>query len=92
MRLDRLTIKMQEALADAEDLVRTKNQQEILPEHLFVALLRQKGGLAAEILAKMGVNSVALEQKLNNLIDQKPKVYGAVQIYLGQSLNQLLEN
>jgi len=91
MRLDRLTIKMQEALADAEDLVRTKNQQEILPEHLFVALLRQKGGLAAEILAKMGVNSVALEQKLNNLIAQKPKVYGAVQIYLGQSLNQLLE-
>lgn len=91
MRLDRLTLKMQEALADAEDLVRTKNQQEILPEHLFVALLRQKGGLAAEILAKMGVNSVALEQKLNNLIAQKPKVYGATQIYLGQSLNQLLE-
>lgn len=42
IRLDRLTVKAQEALQDAYGIAADAGQQVIEPEHLLLALLRQE--------------------------------------------------
>jgi len=41
MRIDRLTAKMQEALQESQALASNLQHQEIAPEHLLLALIRQ---------------------------------------------------
>ncbi len=48
MRLDRLTLKAQEALAASQGIAEESGQQIIEPEHLLKALLDQAEGSAIE--------------------------------------------
>ena len=55
MRLDRLTVKAQEALAASQSIASEMGHANITPLHLLAALLRQEGGLVGSLLAKVGV-------------------------------------
>ena len=56
MRLDKLTTKFQEALADAQSLALGNDHAYIQPEHLLAAMLRQEDGPKA-LLARAGINT-----------------------------------
>ena len=53
MRLDKLTVKAQEAIQAAQSLADQANHQAIEPEHLLLALLQQQEGVVGPLLAKL---------------------------------------
>ena len=59
MRLDKLTTKFQEALADAQSLAVTRDNPYIEPAHVLAAMLAQPDGPKA-LLDRAGVNSAKL--------------------------------
>jgi ATP-dependent Clp protease ATP-binding subunit ClpB len=92
MRVDRFTQKMQEALQSAQDFAGEYSQQEISNEHFLLALLAQQDGVAAPLLEKVGVAVPALEARLREDIEKRPRVSGAAgQLYLGSELRTVLD-
>ena len=91
MRFDKLTIKSQEALAEAQSLGAARGNSEIQPAHLLCALLGQTGGSTVPVLQKLGVPIDALRADLENRIVEIPKVTGAAQPQLSQRLGALLD-
>src|ERR1700726_4722658 len=77
MRIDRLTAKMQEGLQESQTLASEMQHQELSPEHLFLALLRQPDGLARPLLEKLNVQSGIVEQQIEDELRRRPKVSGA---------------
>jgi len=76
--LDKLTVKSQEALQDAVRAASERGHAEVAPEHFFHALLRQEGGIAAELFARAGAALPKLQADANALLASFPKVSGAV--------------
>ena len=92
MRLDKFTVKSQEAIEAASQLAGQANQQEIAPEHLLASLLDQPEGVVIPLLQKMGANPALLKDRVEAEIQNLPKVYGgASQPYLSNALNKLLQ-
>jgi len=89
--MDKLTIKAQEAISKMQDVAGTYNHQELTPEHLLLAFLGQEDGVVPSILAKLGVNTGAIETDLAAALKKMPKVEGAGlgQVYLSNNLNKL---
>ena len=77
MRMDKLTIKGQEALQQAQTLAEKNQNAQIDIEHLLAALLAQTDGLTTPILQKLGVNVGLLAQQVNAEIERLPKIQGA---------------
>ena len=76
MRQDKLTTKLQEALADAQSLAVGNDNQYIDPVHLLVALLNQDDGGARSLLQRAGVNVGGLANALKSALARLPKVMG----------------
>ena len=76
--LDKLTVKSQEALQDAVRIASEAGHAQVEPEHLFVALLRQEGGVATDLFARAGVPVPRLLSGATSLLGSFPKVSGAV--------------
>lgn len=76
MRMDKLTSKFQEALADAQSLAVGRDHNLIEPGHLLLALLDQQGGSTKPMLSQAGVNAATLRQRLVEILDRLPKVSG----------------
>jgi len=76
MRQDKLTTKLQEALADAQSLAVGNDNQYIDPVHLLVALLNQDDGGARSLLQRAGVNVGGLTNALKSALERLPKVSG----------------
>ncbi len=76
MRLDKLTTKLQEALADAQSLAVGNDNQYIDPVHILTALLNQDDGGAKSLLQRAGVNVGGLHAALKSALDRLPKVSG----------------
>src|SRR5687768_7531120 len=76
MRQDKLTTKLQEALADAQSLAVGNDNQYIDPVHLLVALLNQDDGSARSLLQRAGVNVGGLTNALQSALARLPKVSG----------------
>jgi len=91
LRLDKLTVKSQEALAQAERLARSLGHQELTPEHLLLALLDQEGGIVAPILQKLGVDPRGLMEPLRAEVEKLPQVSGA-EPYVGTRLRKVLDH
>ena len=93
MRLDKLTIKSQEALQHAQALAERRNHQAIDVEHLFFALLGQKEGVVLSLLQKLGVSPSALLERIQSALDRQPQVTGAAagQTYITPRLKKLIE-
>src|ERR1700682_1332698 len=91
MRMDKLTTKFQESLADAQSLAAGRDNQYIEPVHLMAALRDQQGGTARPLLEKAGVQVSKLRSDLNGAMDRTPKVEGSAgEVLLGNDLNKLL--
>src|SRR5881227_801742 len=91
MRLDRLTVKAQEALQAAQSLASDRGHQAIEPEHLLQALIAQKDGTVAPILGKLGVRPETLASQLEAAIEKLPQVRGGSGQYMGEPLRATLE-
>ena len=93
MRLDKFTIKAQDALAQAQKEAEERSHQQIEPEHLLAALIEQEEGVIPSILKKMGVDNRAILSKLDGMLASKPKVYGQANLasYLSPIINLVIE-
>ncbi len=76
MRMDKLTSRLQQALADAQSLAVGRDNNIIEPAHLMAALLAQQGGGTAPLLTQAGVNVPVLRQRVNEVLERLPKVSG----------------
>ena len=91
MRIDKLTTKFQEALADAQSLAVGHDNQYIEPTHLLAALIAQEDGSACSLLAQAGVRVQALQSALNDAIGRLPQVQGTDgNVQISSALNGLL--
>jgi len=91
MRQDKLTTKLQEALADAQSLAVGNDNQYIEPVHLLSALLNQDDGGARSLLQRAGVNVGGLANSLRSALERLPKVSGTGgDVQVGRELVQLL--
>jgi ATP-dependent Clp protease ATP-binding subunit ClpB len=90
LRMDKLTIKAQEALQAAQEMGAREGQQQIEPLHLLWALVAQGDGVVPPLLAKLGVTPEVLAKEVERQIERLPKVSGAIQQYLSQSLNDTI--
>ena len=93
MRFDRLTVKAQEAMQEAQNLAGKFNQQEITPEHMLAAMLQQEEGVVPAVLKKIGVNTVKLAEDVIATVKTLPQVTGATtgQVYLSATLKRVFD-
>src|SRR6187402_735065 len=91
MRMDKLTSRFQQALADAQSLAVGRDNNMLEPAHVLTALLDQQGGSTGPLLTQAGVNVPALRQRVGEILDRLPRVSGEEgNINLGNDLNRLL--
>lgn len=93
MNFQKLTLKSQEALQNAQEIAASHSQQSIEPIHLLCALLTDSSGIAPPILMKIGANVRYLKDQVEEQIGRLPRVSGAGlsgQYYAGDT-NQLFE-
>ncbi|MFC4726811.1 ATP-dependent chaperone ClpB [Coralloluteibacterium thermophilus] len=76
MRMDKLTSRFQQAIADAQSLAVGRDHNMIEPAHLLVALIDQQGGSTRPLLTQAGINVPALRERLGEVLDGLPKVAG----------------
>jgi ATP-dependent Clp protease ATP-binding subunit ClpB len=91
MRYDRLTLKAQEALSEAQSLAATRGHGQITPFHLLRTLLDQPEGAVVPILQKLGVSDANLRQPLEAALGRLPKVSGGAQATLSPALSRVLD-
>ena len=89
MTFDKFTIKAQEAIQEAVNLVQARGQQAIEPEHLLAGILRVGENVTNFLFQKLGVNSRQIEQILESQIASLPKVQGG-EPYLSRESNEVL--
>src|SRR6185436_5859085 len=92
IRFDKLTLKSQEALQAAQAHAQERNNPQVQPEHLLVALVQQKDGVVLPILQKLGANLQTLAQDLATAVSKLPGVQGQSEIYISPALNRVLED
>src|SRR6185295_14584634 len=79
MRMDKLTSRFQQALADAQSLAVGRDHQYIEPLHVMSALLDQQGGSVRPLLDKAGVNINLLRSQLGQVLRNAGAVKGAIE-------------
>ncbi len=89
MDFQKLTIKSQEAIQEAQQMVTAKGQQSIESAHLLKAMLEADENVVPYLLKKLSVNTELLNQTLDRQIDSYPKVSGG-QVQMGRSATEVL--
>ena len=74
MRMDKLTSRFQQALADAQSLAVGRDHAGIEPVHFMHALLNQDGGGTLPLLQNAGVQTDLLRSKLTQAIERQPRL------------------
>jgi len=87
MRLDKFTIKGQEAIETAVALAEARGHQQVEPEHLLVAMIEQNEGITQPILGKIGANAQVVQAEVEAAIKKFPQVSGGVQQFISPHLN-----
>ncbi|MCB0516218.1 MAG: ATP-dependent chaperone ClpB [Chitinophagales bacterium] len=90
MNINKFTIKTQEILAAAQNLVYELQQQAIQAEHILYALLKNDEHIVPYLLGKNGINTTRLTNVVQAHIQSLPKVNGNSQAYLSNEANQVL--
>ena len=92
MRQDRFTEQAQTVLQNSQQIVREQRHSQWDVEHVLLALVQLKDGLAREVLQKMGADVDALGRRIAGHLDQSPKLaYDVVQIYTTPRIVRMLE-
>jgi ATP-dependent Clp protease ATP-binding subunit ClpB len=90
-RLDKLTIKAQEALQAAQEMAGRTGQQQIEPLHVLWALISQNEGVVPPLLEKLGVSPATLASEVEAQINRLPKISDVSQQYLSPAANKILD-
>ncbi|MDH6306809.1 ATP-dependent Clp protease ATP-binding subunit ClpB [Parabacteroides sp. PF5-5] len=90
MNLNNFTIKSQEAVQQAVQLVSQKNQQVIEATHLLKAVIMTGESITNFLFQKLGVNTQNLNRALDSQIESYPKVSGG-EPYLSKEANAVLQ-
>src|SRR6266404_2165844 len=90
MRIDRFTSKMQEGLQEGQALASQLQHQDLTPEHLLLALVRQQDGLARPLLEKLNVRVPEVEGQLEQELARRPRISGATEQYIRADLRNVL--
>ncbi len=90
MNLNNFTIKSQEAVQQAVQLVTRNNQQAIEPEHLLKAVIMTGESVTNFLFQKLGINIPNLNRVLDRQIESLPKVSGG-EPYLSNDANKVLQ-
>ena len=91
--LDKLTLKVQEALNKAQQIATDRGHQQIEPVHILAGILEPQEGVARAVLKKIGVEPGLVKNQAEEKITALPKVSGGVgQIYLSQDTSRLFES
>ena len=91
MNLEKYTNKAQEAVRTAVNEAISAGNQQVEPEHLLSALMREKDGICSSLLSMMNVDKDKLVKDLNNLLQNRSTVTGdAVKTYVSGTLQKIL--
>ena len=91
MRLDKLTTQFQQALADAQSLAVSGDNQYIEPLHLLSAIVGDQQGSGRALLERSGVRISALKSALDGALKRLPQVSGTGgEVQVGRELVGLL--
>jgi ATP-dependent Clp protease ATP-binding subunit ClpB len=88
MRLDKFTLRGQEAIQSAIELAERNQHQQVEPEHLLVAMLEQPEGIVRPILGKLGANVAVILNDTQAAVARFPRVQGGQQ-YFSSRLSQI---
>ncbi|HLO01037.1 MAG TPA: ATP-dependent chaperone ClpB [Pyrinomonadaceae bacterium] len=88
MRLDKFTLRAQEAIQAAIELAERNQNQQVEPEHLLAAMLEQPEGIVRPVLGKLGVNVQVVLNDVQAAIARFPRVEGGQQ-YFSPRLSQI---
>ena len=90
MNFNNFTIKAQEAVQEAVNLVQAKGQQAIEPVHLLAGVMKVGENITRFIFQKLGINEQQVALVLDRQIDSLPKVSGA-EPYLSRESNEVFQ-
>jgi ATP-dependent Clp protease ATP-binding subunit ClpB len=91
-RIDKLTVKAQEAVQQAHALASEKGNGQIQPLHLLASLLAEGEGIPRAILQKLGVNARQLESQIDGELGRLPSSSGSnIEPSGSRELMQVLE-
>ena len=90
MNFNNFTIKSQEAVQQAIQLVQNRGQQTIEPEHLLAGVLKVGENVTNFIFQKLGMNGQQVAMVLDRQISSFPKVSGG-EPYLSRGANEILQ-
>src|SRR5437660_1039085 len=88
MRLDKFTLRGQEAIQGAIELAERNQNQQVEPEHILCAMLDQAEGIVRPLLGKLGANIQVVKNDCEAAVARLPRVQGGQQ-YLSPRLNQI---
>jgi ATP-dependent Clp protease ATP-binding subunit ClpB len=93
IRWDKFTIKSQEAIQQASEIASQHGNPEMLPVHLLAALVRDREGIIAPMLTKLGANPSRVEADVIQALERLPKVSGggAMQASLSAAMQKILD-
>ncbi len=94
MNIEKMTLRVQQALSDANVIAVKYNHQQIDVIHVFSALVNQEDGLVPNIFTKMGIQVKSLKDNLDRVIDSMPKVLGEgasnAGVYITRKVDEVL--
>ena len=92
IRWEKLTVKSQQAMEQAQSRATELGNPEVQPVHLLLALIEDREGVIPSVLEKIGVPTQQLEHELHQIEEKLPRVAGAsTQPGVSQALNKILD-
>jgi len=89
MNFDHFTIKSQEALQEAVNLVQSNGQQSVEAAHLLSGVIKVGENVVKFIFSKLGMNLATISTVLEKQVSSYPRVQGG-QPYLSNETNEVL--
>ncbi len=88
---ERWTVKTREAFAAASQQATAAHHAEVTPAHLLAAVLAQPEGIAAPLLAGVGIDAGAVASRLGDELTRLPRAVGGSEPTLGRTAREALE-
>jgi ATP-dependent Clp protease ATP-binding subunit ClpB len=88
MRLDKFTLRGQEAIQAGIELAERNQNQQVEPEHVLCAMLDQAEGIVRPLLGKLGANVAVIKNDCEAAVARFPRVQGGQQ-YFSPRLSQI---
>src|SRR5947199_7691367 len=88
MRLEKFTLRGQEAIQSAIEVAERNQDQEVQPEHVLFSMLEQPEGIVRPVLGKLGANVQVVSNDVQAAIARFPRVQGGQQ-YFSPRLSQI---